>query len=126
MQYFSVGMQITLTCVGETYEAYVAEPSELGLEEQEEDAQIIYLKLIHPDPSLKEGERGQIEIITDERKNVLLLNEDAIQTSNGESFVYILDEEGMRSMQSVVTGLEADGMVEIVRGLQEGDSVILD
>lgn len=126
VQYFSAGMQVILTCVGETYEAYVAEPSELGLEEQEEDAQIVYLKLVHPDPSLKEGERGQIEIITDERKNVLLLTEDAIQTSKGESFVYILDEEGMRSVRPVVTGLEADGMVEIVRGLQEGDSVILD
>ena len=57
---------------------------------------------------------------------MLLLNADAIQKSNGESFVYVLDEEGMRSMQPVVTGLEADGMVEIVRGLQEGDSVILD
>ena len=125
-QYFSLGMQVILTCLGESYEAYVAEPSELGIEEVDEDTQIVYLRLVHPNPSLKEKEKGQIEIITDERKNVLLLNADAIQKSNGESFVYVLDEEGMRSMQPVVTGLEADGMVEIVRGLQEGDNVILD
>ena len=52
-QYFSLGMQVILTCLGESYEAYVAEPSELGIEEVDEDTQIVYLRLVHPNPSLK-------------------------------------------------------------------------
>ena len=39
--------------------------------------------------------------------------------------VYMLNEEGLRVMQEVVTGLENETCVEIVSGLSEGDSVIL-
>jgi len=39
--------------------------------------------------------------------------------------VYFQDEEGMKNIKRVETGLVADGMVEIVSGLTDGDSVIL-
>lgn len=40
-------------------------------------------------------------------------------------FVYVQDENGLRAMAEVETGFEADGFVEILSGLEEGDAVIL-
>ena len=38
---------------------------------------------------------------------------------------YYQDEEGMRAYKNVVVGLEADKMIEVVSGLEEGDLVIV-
>ena len=38
---------------------------------------------------------------------------------------YYQDENGMRALKNVTTGLEANKMIEIVSGLEEGDMVIV-
>ena len=125
--YFTVGEQVVLTSQKKEYTAEVVESSALGLEEQQEDDEpIAYLRLTQPDPTLEEEEKGTIQITLEERKDVLYVNKKAIKTSNGQSFVYMLDEEGLRIMQEVTTGLESGSYIEIMSGLKEGDSVIIE
>ena len=38
---------------------------------------------------------------------------------------YIPDESGFRKMVTVTTGLSNDTVVEIISGLEEGDTIIL-
>ena len=47
-----------------------------------------------------------------------------MRTGGVDTAVYYLDEEGVRRYCEVQTGLVADRMVEIISGLNEGDSVI--
>ena len=51
---------------------------------------------------------------------------EAVKTANGQKIVYCLDENGMKIMKNVETGLKAGEWIEIVSGLEEGDSVVLD
>jgi multidrug efflux pump subunit AcrA (membrane-fusion protein) len=39
--------------------------------------------------------------------------------------VYYVDEEGMRAYKPVEIGIAANGMVEILSGLEEGETIIL-
>ena len=123
-KYFEKDMEVVITQQRVERPAVVVEGVDLGLEENQEET--TYLKLLQPDPSLEDGARGNIEVILEERLDVLYVDKDAVKTSNGETFVYMLDEQGLRVMHPVSVGMECEGNVEIISGLAEGDSVILD
>ena len=123
--YFSAGQEVTVLCQGKEYAAYVADAAELDIPE-DEDASVVYLRLKQPDPTLEDGARGKITFLLEQREDTLYVDKDTVRTSNGTSFVYVLDEAGMRTMQEVTTGLLSGGFIEIIDGLQEHDRVILD
>ena len=57
---------------------------------------------------------------------MLCLPQRVIQKAEDQEFVYVLNEEGLKTMQEVTTGIEINGFVEILGGLKEGDSVIVE
>ena len=69
---------------------------------------------------------GYIDLIAQQLNQVLCLPQRVIQTADGQEFVYVLNEEGMKVMQDVKIGVQIDGYVEILEGLAEGDSVIVE
>lgn len=126
-QYFTVGMQVSILCGKTEYTAEVVEASAFGLAKpQQGDEPVAYLRLSQPDPTLEDGKRGRIELTLDQRKDVLYVDKSAIKTANGEQLVYMLDENGLRTMQKVVTGLTNNDYAEIISGLKEGDRVIIE
>lgn len=124
-KYFPIGTEVLITCQEKALTARSVDPTELGIV-PEEGQSIVYLKLDQPDTVLREGDRGKIQVTLEERKNVLYLRKKAIQTSDGQPFVYMLDDQGLRFMQKITTGMEAGGMVEILSGLNAGDQVLVD
>lgn len=122
---FPVGTQVILNCQKKEFVAYAADPSELGLVPDEEK-QMAYLKLNQPDPTLEDGDKGHINIVMDERKDVLYVVTSAIRKANDQEFVYMLGEDGLRTMQEVTTGMVSGEYVEIINGLEEGDNVIIE
>lgn len=62
-------------------------------------------------------------IIIQTKNDVLLVPSAAIQTQAGQSFVRIL-KDGKEQEVNVQTGLSSDTQVEIISGLNEGDTVI--
>ena len=127
-QYFPVGTQMTIFCDKKEFPAQAVEPAALGLEERQQeegDEPIAYLQLLQPDPTLENGVSGSIEVPLDQRKDVLYVDKEAIKAAEGAKFVYMLDENGLRILQEVATGLESEDYVEIVEGLAEGDRVII-
>jgi multidrug efflux pump subunit AcrA (membrane-fusion protein) len=58
------------------------------------------------------------------RTDVLVIPSNLVNTWNGQTFVYVL-EDGLRVERYVVVGLVADLQSEIVEGLAEGDKVII-
>ena len=130
-EFFPVGEPVTIICQKKEYKAHVVDPVELGLEEPNteetnEERSTIYFTLDLPDPTLANGVNGTITLALDRRPNVLYLSKDVIKTTDGKPFVYLQDENGLRIMQPITTGLQTNDFVEITSGLQEGDRVIVD
>lgn len=75
-------------------------------------------------PDFEVGTNGTIRIVLDKREGVLNVPRNVLHTADGKSFVYCLDEAGMREVKWVETGLYGDDRVEILSGLAEGDRII--
>ena len=125
--YFPVGTETVITANKTELEAVAVDPALYGIAPPKEDeSPKAYLKLKKPDPTLSDGDKGSIELILDQRLNVLYVEKDAVSTANGKSFVYVLDENGLRTTKDVTTDMVCGDYIEIVSGLQEGDRVILE
>ena len=124
---FAPGETRVIVASKREYEAVVVTEEELGLkstEKTEGKRANVYFKLLQPAPDLEDNDRGSLELILDERRDVVLLPEKAISRMGDMQVVYYLDEEGIRRYREVQTGLEANGLIEIVSGVREGDAVI--
>jgi len=64
------------------------------------------------------------KVITNVKDNVILVPSAAVQTANGQSTVRIL-ENGQINQVSVEVGGSNDTQIEIVSGLNEGDTVVI-
>lgn len=127
---FNVGDSVQMRISGNDYMATVISPTEIGLEnttpssEYEEGA--VYFKIKEDNLFLRSEDVGSITILVDEKKDVLYVPESAITEVNDKEIVYVENEDGIRSVQYVETGLHADNKVEIKSGLELGDKVILE
>ena len=75
--------------------------------------------------ALEDGDRGTLSLELARQPDCLYINAKAVKTMGNEHFVYYQDENGLRSMKTVVTGFEADGYIQILEGLEQGEAVIL-
>jgi RND family efflux transporter MFP subunit len=80
---------------------------------------------------IRPGFTADVDLYADERTSVLAVPTRAIVEKNGESFVRIAEDETTLSLESlrlvaVETGLRgSSGLVEIVSGVEEGDTVVI-
>lgn len=70
------------------------------------------------------GTGGTMSLTLERRSNVLFLPSSAINSADDKYFVYVADEDNMRQIRWVETGLFGDDSVEILSGLEEGEKVI--
>ncbi len=72
---------------------------------------------------LRSGMYANALLLIDEMQDTLLVPRDAVTTIDGQDTVYVID--GNRAEQRpVTTGLSNDGQIEIVSGLEAGESVV--
>jgi len=124
---FAEGSEYIITADGREYAAVVTGEEALGLpvvEKQEGKAEAVYFRLKDAAFELKEGQSGMLTLRLDSREGVLTLPQSAVSRINGQSVVYCPDEEGMKTYKAVETGLSAEGRIEILSGVAEGESVI--
>ena len=125
---FAPGDSHQITVRKEMYEAVVVSASELGLEEpvrEKGKRSYVYFALTQPTFELKDGDTGTMEIVLDERLNVLHVPAKAVSAADGKPIVYYLREDGMKAYKYVETGRTIDARTEIISGLEAGESVIV-
>ena len=83
------------------------------------------IELDKPSGSLIPGSQVSVEIIVQQRKDVIALNLEAIQRTESQPFVWIKDAQGKAQKRNITLGLEGPTQVEIKSGLKPGDKVIL-
>lgn len=76
-------------------------------------------------PSLLLGQQLDIEIVIEDRGNVLSLPYSALREREPGHFEVALIEQGAIRLQPVESGLETDTHVEILSGVEEGQRVVL-
>ncbi len=67
---------------------------------------------------------GEIRPVLEERDDVLTLPKSCVYKAGDDFYVYIVNEDGIREVKFVTTGLFGDEKVEITGGIEEGEMVI--
>lgn len=85
----------------------------------------IYIEVANPDAALKAGLFAEGQLSIGRHAATALAPLAALRSESGVNFVYLIDGEQIRR-QAVETGVfsEAEGMVEIVKGLAGGNRVV--
>ena len=74
---------------------------------------------------LREGLTVTVNIIVDQRPNVLLVSNGAITTLGGRSYVEVLLPDGTSERRAIKTGITDYVSTEVTGGLNEGEKVIV-
>ena len=125
---FPDGQEFLVESSDGTYAVTAVPASALGLQDYEKvegKSATVYLRLNSPAPELTDGASGVVVSQLASRENVLTLPEKAVDTIDGQTVVYYLDELGLKNYKPVETGLKAGGKIEIVSGLTDGEQVII-
>jgi len=95
--------------------------SDLGIEQKRIKVEISIDQEID---GLRPGYDMDIKIITASSQDILLIEEKAVFEQGDNSYVFVYDN-GTARLRQIEKGLESDDMIEITKGLQEGEKVIL-
>lgn len=82
------------------------------------------LQFTQKDERIKSGFTANIDILTNQKENVLAVPYRAVITKNGEKIIKVVVDEKITEVK-VILGLRgSDGNVEIIEGINEGDKII--
>ncbi|KAB8331490.1 efflux RND transporter periplasmic adaptor subunit [Scytonema tolypothrichoides VB-61278] len=83
------------------------------------------VRLNTPSRKLIPGSQVNVEIILQQRQNVVVLDTEAIQRSEEKPFVWMRDKQGKAQKKNITLGLEGLTNVEVTSGLRPGEQVVL-
>lgn len=107
-------------------QAIAADESQVSFRRQSTQAKVpATVKLDAPTGTLIPGSQVSVEIIHEQRQNVVVVDPSAIDRSESPPFIWIRDDYGKAQKRSVILGLEGATSVEVKSGLRSGDRVIL-
>jgi HlyD family secretion protein len=76
-------------------------------------------------PGLRQNQRLTTRILMEEKKNVLTLQRGQFLDSGGSRIAYVLDDDNVAHRRSIEIGARSLAAVEIVKGLNEGEVVVI-
>jgi HlyD family secretion protein len=94
-----------------------------GTAETEDEDTAVRIAFDDPDVALEMGELATVVIVLEEKQDVLWLPPAALRTFQGRTFVVVQDEDGQRRVD-VRVGIESDERVEILEGVEEGQTIV--
>jgi cobalt-zinc-cadmium efflux system membrane fusion protein len=83
----------------------------------------IRAEVANPDRHLKPQMFATVVVGAAGPRRTIVIPARAVQAIGGESIVFVRDAKGQFVRRAVVTGAEVDGAIEILRGLEEGETV---
>lgn len=76
-------------------------------------------------PGLRQNQRLTTRILMEEKENVLTLQRGQFLDSGGSRVAYVLDDDNVAHRRSIQVGSRSLAAVEIVDGLEEGETVVI-
>ncbi|QEK11798.1 efflux RND transporter periplasmic adaptor subunit [Crassaminicella thermophila] len=84
----------------------------------------IKIALDNKDALVKAGMFAEISIVSDKKENIIAIPSDAIVIKDGNEVVFLIDNNQAKE-QKVSLGLDNGKYVEILKGLKEGDIIVI-
>ncbi|WP_407427853.1 efflux RND transporter periplasmic adaptor subunit [Treponema sp.] len=91
----------------------------------------VKLRLNPPDNRVKVGMYGRVRLVTESVKNAIVLPNSAIITRDGKDYVFVITtpksgkDAAVVGLKPVTKGISVDNKVEITKGLEAGEEVII-
>jgi RND family efflux transporter MFP subunit len=83
----------------------------------------VEIEISNPDYLIKPGMFPRIRLLV-QRDNTLLIPEEAVMEKEGQKEVFVV-RDARAHLQKISTGLEKEGLVEVLSGLKEGEAVVV-
>lgn len=117
--------QISIDALNDDIPATVARVDSIGTEVNDVVIYSVYLEPEELSAQAKPGMTTQVEIIAEEKKDVLTVPNAALKISQGKRSVDVLDPRTRQVTRvPVTTGISDGTRTEIISGLAEGDQVV--
>ena len=100
-------------------------PSTLNKELAEKYAKTLYIEVQDLSSSVKIGTLAAVRIITQQISDTIVIPKNGLRTYLGRRFVRVLEDGSRLREVDVESGIESSTEVEIVKGLEEGEVVVL-
>ena len=125
----SKGMKARVIFLEQVFTGVVSEISSIS-QPGRDGSNLYYIKIEIDQPgNIPDNAGVEINIILEQKEKVLTMPSDALIFRNNEEYVFTWsatkDELGKLSMVKVRTGLETNGMVEVLEGIKVGETVIV-
>ena len=128
-QLMNPGDQFEMTLGNEIFTVEVVDPYVFGFsaayeteEERDPEAFLAFVGALTPQAH-NIPTQGRVRIPLEEVYDVLYIPVSFLRRYDERDFVYVYID-GLRTVRDVVAGLEADGVIEIISGLEEGELII--
>ncbi|MDB9528282.1 efflux RND transporter periplasmic adaptor subunit [Oscillatoria sp. CS-180] len=126
-----IGMPVRVSVIGpnpDIFEGRIQRVSPQAVTDQNNSEQSTVeaeAVLNEPSNSLIPGSAVSVDVVLEERQNVLVIPVTALQRDAGNPYVWVKDAEGLAQQREVTVGLETLETIEILSGLQEGDEIVV-
>ncbi|MCL2008492.1 MAG: efflux RND transporter periplasmic adaptor subunit [Treponema sp.] len=77
------------------------------------------------DPRIRAGMFATVSLVTDTRQNVAVIPRAAVINTYGSRIVFVVGEDNIAQRREVFLGLENEGFVEILSGLEIGELIVI-
>jgi len=123
------GMPVEIEFEGKTAAGTVAQtpdsaPATLNPQLADMYSRTLYIALDQPPEGAEMGDLADIRIATERSEDAVIIPRGALRTYFGRTYVQVIEGESRKEFD-VETGVETSTEVEIVKGLEAGDVVIL-
>lgn len=120
--YFEEGERLPIDVIASVSGGFEVVPYKM---EEWGDKQTFIVADEYDTSALKVGTAGILEIATERREGVLTVPLRAVKKADDRTYVYVLNEDGLREVKWFEPGIYGTDVVEVVSGLEEGDEVIV-
>ena len=123
-EYLVPGDVHTVMVNREPFDAVVIDPDEWGIDRDGENQAFL---TVYGDEMAYFPNRvfASLHLVLEEIENVVSVPHSAIHEVDDRVFIFVM-EDGVRVLRDIETGMEGNTAVEVVRGLYEGEIVVVD
>lgn len=83
----------------------------------------VKIEITNGDRKLKPGMFAEIQLVTKNKDNALVVHKDALITRGSDRILYVVNGDTVEE-RTVQTGIESDSIIEIVKGLKAGEKYV--
>lgn len=116
------GFEGFVTIGDEEYKVRVIDASERGIKVSGND---VYFEVLQDVFTLSEGDKGTFELELTRLENVIYVPSEAVSFIGDKAVVFYLNEDGIRTYREVEVGSNVNKQTQIIRGVNEGDQLII-